>query len=130
MLSTIASKFKREPESEYDLSKDCSIDEQIRSLYIDPDVLNNRCKFDAKKFNEKYGLNGDNDEKLVAEDEVRLTQNMMKTPENVIASLDESYFQVSCWLYILYTLFYNTFTLALSAITIISTTFLDNDIDY
>ena len=56
MLSSITSRLKGTLESEFDLRKNCTLDDRIRSLYTDG--LEQRCKFNVKDFNRKHGLSG------------------------------------------------------------------------
>ena len=91
IFGSIAANFRRSGDNMYDLASDCTIDDQIKSLYIDSDELEQRCKFDAKKFNMKYGLKAEEDQDI---DTSFIPKQLApkKTSDSVIENLYEGYF--------------------------------------
>lgn len=109
ILGTIASKFRKGPENPFELAGDCSVDDQIKALYLDSDELEQRCRFDPDKFNVMHGL------AIQASSETDTTAipkhlSARKTADTVIENLYEGFFtptfdpvylqleQVSSWM--------------------------------
>jgi hypothetical protein len=111
ILGTIASKFRKEPESPYELPSDCSIDDQMKALYLDVDELEQKCRFDPEKFNTKHGLaNTFVDVSATETTVIPKHLSARKTADTVIENLYEGFFtstfdpvylqleQVSSWM--------------------------------
>ena len=112
ILSALASRFRKDPESEFDLQYDCSIDEQLKCLYMDSDELEHKCRFDPKKFSALHGMSNALLTGSIPTDEYSSAVHLSskKSPDSVIENLCEGFFtpefdpvymqleQVSSWL--------------------------------
>ena len=112
ILSSITSRLRRAPDSPYDLEHDCTIDDQMKCLYIDTDLLEQKCRFDPHKFDSKYGLSKGGRPSISSDNGIDITSQLtiQKTSDSVILGLDKRYFtedfdpvfqqlqQVSDWL--------------------------------